>query len=230
MKRLIASLLVTVGLVFAQVGTAVGATTRYWKVDIFDPAASTVSRTLNVEYKVFSTIESDNLYNVKLFQNNVEVATQSVDHPYGDSGVFSINIPATGSYTYKIEAVNVDAGQTKLSSEKTVQVVDGPAPTVTTVFVNNTPAGGAGQVAGAGAPAVAAAPEAGAVAGAETGEGQVSAEAANDSQDRGDVLGAEKTEAAKNNKTRNTAIGIAVAVAILGGAYYWFIVRPRNSI
>jgi VCBS repeat-containing protein len=226
MKRLIASLALGLGLVLANVSSATAAA-RYWETQMFDPAASTVNRTLNVEYKVFSTLAEDDDYTVKLFQNNAEVASQTVANPHGDSGVFSVSIPATGTYTYKVSATNHEAAETKESAEKTVQVVDGPAPTVTTVFVNNGAGGGQGA-GGAGAGGANAADDgqgAGEVAGEVADEGTVGAEAATD-ENQGDVLGAENDEAAQA-RSRNTAIAIVLAVAAIGVAYYWFIMRPK---
>jgi hypothetical protein len=230
MKRLITSLLVILGLVFAQVGAA-GATPRYWKVDIFDPAASTVSRTLNVEYKVFSTVD-DNDFTVELFENAVSKGTQSITHANGDSGVFSINLPATGTYKYKVVVDNNVAGETKESAEKTVQVVDGPAPTVTTVFVNTAAAGGAG--AGGAGGGVAAAPAAGQVAGAAVGEaGQVTDQAATTgSNDNKGVLGAETAaDNKKSDNNRNWYIGGGIVVALgAGAAYYVLRMRRANEL
>lgn len=231
MKRLITSLALGFGLILANLGHA-DAATRYWEVQMYDPAASTVNRTLNVEYKVFSTLAEDNTYTVRLFQNNAEVASQIVNKPYGDSGVFNISLPATGTYKFKVEATNVEATETKSSAEKTVQVVDGPTPTVTTVFVNNGAGGqGAGGAAAGQAGANAAARggqagEDGEVAGETADEGTVGAEAATDEND-GDVLGAENEEAAKAKRSRNTAIAIVLAVAAIAAAYYWFIMRPK---
>lgn len=229
MKRLIASLVVSLGLVLANIGTAAAAT-RYWEVRIFDPAASTVNRTLNVEYKVFSTLAEDDDFIVRLFQNNTEVATHTVAHPHGNSGVFSISIPATGTYKYKVSATNTEAGETKETAEKTVQIVDGPAPTVTTVFVNNGTDTGGIQTAAAGGANAADGSGAGEVAGSTANEGQVSAEGSatdENKEDSGDVLGESGTT--DNNNRRNIALWIIVAVAVAGAVYYWFLARPRDS-
>lgn len=241
MKRLIANLIVSLGLVFVQLGSVTAAPARYWKVDIFDPAASTVNRTLNVEYKVFSTLETDNDYDVKLLQNESQVgATQQINHVYGDSGVFSVSIPATGSYKYQVVATNNDAGETLFSAEKTVQVVNGPTPTVTTVFTNTGAAGGgAGGVQGQGAGGagaggagggVAAADGGGQTAGAATDEdGQVTDEAAKDTKD---VLGAESTaDDKKDSSSRKWLYGGGLLAAVVAGAvaYYLLVMRKADS-
>lgn len=222
MKRLIVTTLVTLGFVFAQVGSAAAAA-RYWKVDIFDPAASTVNRTLNITYNVFSTLPEDNDFTVELFENSVSKGTQTIDHANGDSGAFSINIPANGTYTYKVVATNVDAaGETKESETKTVQVVDGPAPNVVTVN-NASAAGGSGSGSG--------------VPGDANGDGVVDDQAAvvavqgaqDDAKDDEAVQGAQKTEGDKNDSNQALWWAVVVGLVLLGGAYYMFRIRRANQ-
>jgi hypothetical protein len=232
MKRLIASLAVSLGLVLANVSIVRAA--EQWRLEMFNPAASTTNRTINIEYKVFSVVASDK-FEVKLFQNNVEIGTQNIDTDHGDSSVFSVNIPTTGTYTYRIDATNSgDIGNTE-SKSRTVEVVDGPAPTVTTVFVNNGAAGGQGaggaQTAAAGGAGAGGSGASGQVAGETADEGTVSAEGSatdENSENPGDVLGDSETTA-NNNRRRNITLGVALVLVVAGAAYYWFLARPRNS-
>jgi VCBS repeat-containing protein len=223
MKRLIASLVLSLGLVLANVGSVAAA--RYWELQMFEPTASTTNRTINIEYKVLSTEEADT-FDVELFENNVSKAShQDIS---SDSGVFSVSIPANGTYTYRIDAENSDDPGNPQSESRTVQVVDGPAPTVTTVSANNANAtGGAGGGAGGQGAGGVGGSGAGEVAGETADEGQVGAEAASDENQSGDTLGAAANDAAANIRSRNTAIAIVLAVAAVAAAYYWFIMRPK---
>lgn len=230
MKRFLASLAMSLGIVLAQAAPA-AAVARFWEVQIFDPAASTVNKTLNVEYKVFSTFESegqkDDDFDVKLLQNGSQVgSTQHVSTPGGDSGVFNVSMPANGSYTFKVVATNNDAGETKESAEKTVQVVDGPTPVVRTVSTSSSTGGGAGagstSTAGAGGAA-----GTGAVSGAQTGQvGQVDSGAAQ--TENGDVLGAE-TKEEKSSDNNWWYVGGGLALLLAGVGYYWFVMRPKTQ-
>lgn len=237
MKRLIVSLAVSLSLVLANISTA-GAATRYWELRMFDPAASTTSRTINIEYKILSTIDSDT-FDVELLENDTPKGLH--DDTLSDSGVFTVNIPATGTYTYKVTATNNTDNSTDTES-RTVQVVDGPAPTVTTISVNNN---AGGQVAGGVQPALA---NGGADAGGEAAGGQVAGAAANAGQvntgsdaatdatsgigdENGDILGAsaEESEGATQNRWR-TPLLVLLVLGAAGGGYYWFILRPRKSL
>jgi hypothetical protein len=222
MKKLIASLALSLGLVLANVGSVFAAET--WRLNMYDPSATT-ERTINIAYQVFSTSSVDT-FKVELFQDVTELAEQNVTNPNGDSGKFTVNLPASGTYTYKIVATN-NNDLTTQDESRTVQVVDGPAPTVTTVFVNNGAGGGqgAGGTGAGGANAADGGQGTGEVAGDVADEGTVGAEAATD-ENQGDVLGAENDEAAQA-RSRNTAIAIVLAVAAIGVAYYWFIMRPK---
>jgi hypothetical protein len=139
-------------------------------------------------------------------------------------------LPASGTYTYKTVATN-NADATTKEESRIVQVVDGPAPTVTTVFVN-TAAGGAG--AGGAGGGAAAAPAAGQVAGAAVGEaGQVTDQAATTgSKDNKGVLGAETAaDNKKSNNNRNWYIGGGIVVALgAGAAYYVLRMRRANEL
>lgn len=234
MRRLIASLAISLGMVLANISTVAAA--RYWELQMFDPAATT-NRTVNIEFKVMSTEKSDT-FKVELFENGSSKEVKNIATPNGDSGVFSVSLPASGTYTYKIDATNNGNASTDTES-RTVQVVDGPTPIVTTVFVDNGAGGGQGaggtQAAATGGGAnTAGGAGAGEVAGAAANEGQVSAEGAatdenNQSENTGDVLGESDNTTASNNRRRNITLGIAAVLAAAGAAYYWLLVRPRNS-
>lgn len=236
MKRLLTALLSMVT-VFALAGSTVSAAPRYWKVQISEPAATT-DKSLNIDYNVSSTVSTDT-FTVELFENGTSKGTQSVTHPYGNSGVFTIAIPAAGTYSYMVRATNHgEANATKDSATETVQVSDAPQPTVTTVTVTQpAPAGqtaaAAGGFGGGGAAAVPVGQVAGAAAeAAGGGAGTTPAQAAttttgtNGTNNAGSsVLGAESTAAktpAVNNSKRNIAIGslLVLAAAGLGYALY----------
>ena len=230
MKRLLTALLSMVT-VFALASSTVSAAPRYWKVQISEPAATT-DKSLNIDYNVSSTVYSDT-FTVELFENGTSKGTQSVTHPYGNSGVFTIAIPAAGTYSYMIRATNHgEADATKDSATETVQVSDAPQPTVTTVTV--TQPAPAGQTAaagglGGGAAAVPVGQVAGAAAEAAGGTGTTPAQAAttttgtNGTNNAGSsVLGAEATAAktpAVNNSKRNVAIGSLLVLLVAGAGY-----------
>jgi len=227
MKRLITSLLLALGILFAPV--AAGAfTSQYWELNMYNPAATT-DRKINIAYHVFSSTKTDT-FKVELFQDITKVAESDITHEYGNSGAFTVDLPASGTYTYKTVATN-NADATTKEESRIVQVVDGPAPTVTTVFVN-TAAGGAG--AGGAGGGAAAAPAAGQVAGAAVGEaGQVTDQAATTgSKDNKGVLGAETAaDNKKSNNNRNWYIGGGIVVALgAGAAYYVLRMRRANEL
>lgn len=206
-----------------------------WKVELYTPALSDTKRSLNVEYKVLSINEADDTYSVKLFQNEVEVSSQMLNHPYGDSGVFNVSLPANGTYSYKVSVDNVNAGQTKVSSSKSVTIVNGPQPIVTTTTVSN------GGQAATGTTTAANGSQA-AVTGTNTGtantntssnqnaanNGQVTDQAASTDKKDGEALGAATS---KNNASGNTKWFIlgAVVLGLGAGAYYWVIRRGREA-
>jgi hypothetical protein len=226
MKRLIA--LVLTAFTFTLLTTTASAAFRSWRVQISEPTAETSSRTLRINYNVFSTVGTDK-FTVNLLEDDVLKATQTVDTPNGDSGVFVINVPATGTYTYRVDAANdVSTGTTaddeqKQSDEVTVNVVNEPEPTVTVVTVDGEDEGADGGVQAA------AADGAGGAGAGQQDDGQVAGEeAATDEQvpaetlaneDEGDVLGVED---AGNNSTgsklRNAVLAAALLAAIVMGA------------
>lgn len=234
MKRLIASLAVSLGLVLANVSSAVAA--RYWELQMFDPATTT-NRTINIEFKVMSTEQNDT-FKVELFENGTSKGVQNIDTDYGDSGVFNVAVPASGTYTYRIDAINNGNASTDTES-RTVQVNDGPEPTVTTIFTNNGAGAGGVQAAAVGGAggggAAGAVDDDGEVAGAAAAnEGQVDAEASatdegGETEENGDVLGASGQDEKNSRSGWRSLLLTVLALGIAGGSAYWFLVRPRIS-
>lgn len=236
MKRLLTHLAGALSALAVLVAPISSSAAVRWTVNIYDPSATT-NKTLNVRYQVLSTVRGDDKYTVELFENNISKGSQSIEHDYGDSGVFNIAIPSAGTYTYKVKATNEKFGNDVLfSAEKSVQVSNAPEPTVTTVTVNQaTPANAGGGVAAGGAGGAGAAGVAGAggqvaaAAGAQAENGAVTDQAATtDANANQDVLGAQAS--AQRNKNRNNIIAAAVlAVASLAGyAYYRLRVAPTE--
>ena len=227
MKKALLLIIAAFSLTFGFSASALAAT-RYWSVTIFTPAASDTSHTLNVAYNVLST-EADDVYDVSLYQNEVLVGTQHVDHGKGgNSGAFNIALPANGTYNYNISANNTTAGEVKVTDTKTVKIVDGPTPTVTTVNVNTAnQTGAAGNAATAAANNAAATGTAGQTNGATTtNNGQVTDKAANTGNNAGSSLGASTTKAKASNNDKWYWVG-AGALVLAGAGYYWFIMRPK---
>lgn len=224
MKRLITTAFLSLLTVLAVASPA--AAVERWKFQMFDPAA-TSNRTLNIEYKVLS-ISDEDVFTVKLYQNGTEVASQNITTDFGDSGVFNVSLPATGTYQYKTVADNSNDPANK-EETRTVEITNAPQPTVVTVN-NGAAAGGAG---GGGANAANAA---GGGAGATTdgANGQVTDDAASTDEQNSnqDVLGAEtKEEADKANSRRRNwyAAGILAVVAAAAAAYYMLVVRRSDA-
>lgn len=227
MKRLLLALITAFAFLLQTIG--VEAATRYWTVDIYQPS-STTNKTLNVEYKVFSTLADDD-FTVELFENNVSKGTQNVTTSNGDSGVFSIALPSAGTYSYYVVATNSGAEASKTSKTVSVQVSDAPEPTVTTVTRNVVTPAAAGNGAGAaGANQAAAAGNGGAV----VADGIATPQAATTTVDgvgNADVLGAEATRSAAaitNNQSRDRAIG-SLAALLGAGILYALYRRSATS-
>lgn len=141
MRRLVFGLLVTVVSFMSLLAPAYAAIlpSRFVNADIFTPT-TTSNKNLGVEYKVISTIVDDT-FSVALYQNGVALPeVREVTHPYGDSGVFNIALPNTGTYSYFIRTTNHMDNESVVDSKTvSVQITDVPEPTVTTTFVT-TPA------------------------------------------------------------------------------------------
>jgi hypothetical protein len=193
-----------------------------WKVEIFEPTTSTVNHSLNIAYNVQS-IESSDTFTVELFENGASKGTQEIDNGRGgDSGAFNVNMPANGTYSYKVTATNHgDSDATKDSNTVTVQVVNGPEPTI--IHVSNpatttasTAGGGAGGTNGGGQ-----------VAGSQTdgqnkqGQGNVTDKAATTEKGNKGVLGAETKGSKKSSWWKVPAI-VLVVLAILYAGYLFF--------
>ena len=227
MKKLLIALALACSLTLGF-GASASAAARYWTVSMYTPAASDTDHTLNVAYNVLST-EADDVYDVSLYQDEVLVGTQHVDHHKGgNSGAFNVSLPANGTYKYQISANNTTAGEVQMTDAKTVKIVDGPSPTVTTVTVNT--ANAAGQTNSTGATNGGTGAGAGQTNGASTtngtANGTVSNQAANTSNNAGTSLGATTTKTAKKSNGKWYALGAAILV-VAGGAYYWFMMRPK---
>lgn len=229
MKRLIISLLSSLSVLFVAVPAM--AATSFWTFSMENPAATT-NKTIKVNYNVQST-DPEDTFTVELFENNVSKGTQSVTNPRGDSGVFTVNIPAAGTYTYKLTATNHGDGNSTKSDSKTVQVSNAPEPTVNTITVNQAaPANAAGGGAGAGGAGGVAAAEAGGQVAAAAGQGEngaVTDQAANTAATANqDVLGAEAST--QRNKNRNNIIAAVVlaGASLAGYAYYRLRVAPTE--
>ncbi len=230
MKRALLLIIAAFSLTVGFSASALAAT-RYWSVTIFTPAASDTSHTLNVAYNVLST-EANDVYTVKLYQNEVEVGSQVVDHGKGgNSGAFNIALPSNGTYNYMISANNTTAAEVKNTDTKTVKIVDGPKPSVTTVTVNNadqngsTGATGTTAANGAETATTAATTAAGQTNGANNTNGQV--DASGDNKTGSGTLGAETTNKKSNNKL-SWAAGLAGTAALLVAGYYW--IRRRSEL
>lgn len=224
MKRLLLAVITAFAFLLQTVG--VEASTRYWTVDIYQPSATT-NKTLNVEYKVVSTIAEDD-FTVELFENNISKGSQNVTTSNGDSGVFTIALPSAGTYSYYVVATNSGAEAPKTSKTVSVQVSNAPEPTVTTITrTTATPTAANNAAAAGGANQAAGAQNAGAVAAA----GTTTPEAASttvDNAGNSDVLGAEATRSAAaitNNTARDRAIG---SLAVLAGAGILYALYRRS--
>lgn len=230
MKKSLLLIVTALSLTLGFSATALAAT-RYWSVTIFTPAASDTSHTLNVAYNVLST-EANDVYDVSLYQNEVLVGSQHVDHGKGgNSGEFTVALPVNGTYKYQVSANNTTASEVKNTDTKTVKIVDGPTPTVTVVNVNtasqNGGSGGGTGTTGTGTGTTGAGSGAGQTNGASTSNGQVTDKAATTgSQNAGTALGANTTKAKASSNGKWYALSAAILV-IAGGAYYWFIMRPK---
>ncbi len=224
MKRLIASLLLALGLLFAPVAAS-AVSSPYWELNMYNPATTT-DRKINIAYHVLSTTKTDT-FKVELFQGITKVAENNITHEYGDSDAFTVDLPASGTYTYKTVATNNADASTKEES-RTIQVVDGPQPTVTTVFVTNpnqTQGGGGGTGTGATTGATAG----GATQGTATTSGQVGDSSSTD-QPNEDVLGAEAQDQKEDSNTSIVAWIIIAAAVVLGAGYYWFYIRQSKNL
>lgn len=244
MKRL--TLLFIVSL-FSLIGLAVPAAhaVERWKFQMYDPAVTTDQK-INIEYKVMSIMPSDT-FTMRLYRDGVLKGQRNTT---SDSGVFTVNLPDSGTYDYKVTATNEAVSETREAS-RTVVVEDDPEPTVRTITVQTAqpvaqPAGGAEAAAAPGdGAAVAQAPapgeeeaavgqdgagdeqDAGAADDQEAAEGQTTpeAQATDEGTEEGDVLGQEAERAADSSNTAWWVALLAVVVAGVGYGVYRF--RPK---
>lgn len=146
MKRLITAVVFGIVSVFVLSSVALATSPDRWSVSISTPA-NTTSKTFNVQYTTLSTGEDDDI-TVKLFQNGASVGSQTTTDEFGDSGVFAITVPSTGTYSYYIEAMNSTDGAPKTTGS--VNVVVSEAPQAATTSATNTSSTSRGTAAGLG--------------------------------------------------------------------------------
>lgn len=224
MKRLITVLTLAVATIVLAAPVQAA---HFWKIQMSDPTTSDQVRTFNIEYTALSTEPTDQIA-VKLFQNGTEIDAQTTA-PGGDSGVFTVTVPADGSYTYKLSGQSSDDASTLETSEKVVSVAT-PETGTTVITVTDTGAGGAagGAATAGGVATTGTATGGGEVAGAEDEapeDGQVGENGATTEED-GDVLGAE------DQATDNTPWGwiILAGLALLAAAYYLLYHRQGKTL
>ncbi len=203
MKRLIISLVFALGILL---NTSSASAFEQWKFQMFEPTTTTQT-TLNIEYKVLS-INKDDTFTIKLYQNDLELATQNVTTDYGDSGVFIINIPASGSYTYKTTALN---GTEEKTETRTVQITDAPQPIVTIVNTVATTSTAGNQLTSTVAPK-------------DIPANDLSADLNKDNDNKN-----EDNQKSNSQGWGYTAGVILFLLAIAGGGYYYMVMRKANK-
>ena len=230
-KLFLTSLLASV---FALGAVAAATPSNGWRVNISTPA-NTTSKTFNVEYTTLSINSADHI-TVELFQNGGSVGSQTTTKPYGDSGVFTITVPSTGTYSYFIKATNTGDPTPKNTSTVTVNVSDAPQGSTTTINTGTTGGGGGAGAGGAGGGGAGAAGGAAGTAATTTGQpaGQVGAGPATTggvTQDDANVLGEQtqnQQQGGNNNDGTNWPLAIAILAALAGagfGGYRYYLIR-----
>jgi hypothetical protein len=231
MKRLITSLVLAVAFVVTSAGTALAE--HYWQLDMFRPNGAITGNTFTIEYKVLSVEKNDD-FTVKLFQNDAEIATQNTTKDYGDSGVFTVTVPGPGTYQYHVGAQSSIDGSAKTTENRTLTVTSTPSGSTTTVFVNQANAtgggtSGSGSIDGQGGTdgftAAGGGAGTGGVAGAtDSGAGgQVDAEGNSTTDKDGDgVLGADNKDNPGASAASNWPwVLVAALLAALATGYYY---------
>jgi hypothetical protein len=187
---------------------------HFWDVKMSDPTTSDQVRTFNIEYVALTTLNSDKI-TVKLQQNGASIATD-ITKKGGDSGVFKVNVPSDGSYTYKLTATSSDDGSTRSTTAKQVQVTTPEGASSSDVEVTDADTTTGDQTGGV-------------VAGETDQPGQVGENGATTDKDNqpseGDQLGEQTTDS-----TDNTIWAILAAIAILLTGYYWFFYRQGKTL
>lgn len=216
MKRLITSLLSLV-IVFVMSATALATSPSGWKVDISVPA-NTTKKTFNVQFTTLSVGKDDDI-TVELFQNGTSQGSQTTTTDYGDSGAFSVTVPAVGTYSYYLKAVNTTDASPKTTATVNVVVSDVPAPIVTNVNTATTSTNASGQSANGSA-----------TANGDT-DGQVSDNAASTDKDAKDVLGdSDKKDGDKDNsQSWGNTVGVILLLLAVAGGYYYMVMRKANK-
>lgn len=249
MKRLLATLFVSLSLLTNMFVMGVSAEVEHWRINLFKPSASQ-TRDLTIRYGALSDNASDQI-TVSLFENDVFVATQTTTKAFGDTGVFARTVPAEGTYIYRLVASSSFYGDTKPAAE-TMTVTAPAAGPVTTVFVNNgrgtntatannTGAAAGGQGAGVqdGADQIVNGQD-GQVAGAQTqgnenagtqGQaGQTGEDGSSTNQPNQDILGAENQQPGTTSSNAWKWIAIVAGVSLLAFVYYRFVYRSSRAI
>ncbi len=144
MKNLIYLPIAIIAIVLATSGITIAATP--WNLNMSEPVAESSNKKLNISYNILSTA-SNNSFLVELTQthdgNTQSLGTQTVntsrEGASGDNGLFKVDMPDTGVYSYTITATN-DMGTPSDSSDdesksktESIEVVDGPEPTIIVV-------------------------------------------------------------------------------------------------
>lgn len=224
MNKLLISLAV-LGLALLPSTPALAA--HYWELKMSDPSSSNQTRTFNIDFVTLSE-ESTDQFTVRLYQNNVELASKTTTKPYGDSGSFQVTVPADGTYTYHMTATTTGGEEIeeKTTPEKAVTVstpTEGGQSNVTTTGGSTT--SNSGRVADSSTTRNRTTN--GTVQGnnsAVNETGQVDSQAVTD-VDGQDVLG-EETDVDADSAARNRGWWLMAAIiGILAALYYWFYAR-----
>ena len=223
MRRLITGAITTLLSLIVLTAPALAAE-RFTSTTVSQPSA-TSNHSLNVAFQVFSTLATDDQFGVQLFENNVLKASQEINHPYGNSGTFTVELPATGTYSYFVKSINHDNGDAAQDSETVnVQITNAPQPIVTTVNAAGAAAGGGGGGTAGGLAAAGTT-----VAGDLDGDGKVDDSAASTNKEAKDVLGAETKKDDGNKSESGWWIAGGLAVLAAGAGYYFMVVRRANE-
>lgn len=214
MKKLITTLVI--GLALSILNTSAAFAAHYWEFQVSRPQATGQPRTYNVEYVTLSEDSTDQI-TVKLYQDGSQesnvIGSQTTTQPFGDSGSFTVTVPADGTHTYFMQATSSVDGDVKTtgtitvtSSGNTSTVVVTPASSSTT-----TPTSSGGF--GAGGTDTVGSVEGQNTDGTADGDtsnqvGQVGDQAATDNQNTDDVLGAETSEGSSSRNLIWVVLGI----------------------
>ncbi len=222
-KHLITALL-TVFSVVALSANAFATPANQWSASISSPA-NTTNKTFNVQYATLSTEKDDDI-TVELFENGVSKGAQTTVKDFGGSGVFSVTVPAVGTYSYTVKATN-NTDPTPKTTGTVAVVVSATPQATTTTNTANTPTGGQGS-----GTTTAVGSQGGAVAGDSDGDGIVDDKAAVTEKEAKDVLGdSDKNGDDKKDGSQSWGNSVGVILLLLGiaGGYYYMVMRKANK-